>query len=72
MKKLILLTLIMSGCASNSMGPIPTSTYDEPGQLQCSRYGLIEYCEGSSRNSLMCHCVRHNDFSDPTNYLWQD
>ena len=71
MKKLILLTFIMSGCASNS-GTIPTSQYDKPGQLGCDRLGMIEYCEGRSQQALKCMCVNHNSLNNTTDFLWNE
>ena len=45
-------------------------TYKQ-GDLQCSKYGLIEYCEGRTQSKLNCTCVNHNDMSRTTDFLWR-
>ena len=36
--------------------PFLPDTYP-PGYLNCSKWNLIEYCEGRNRNNLRCSCI---------------
>ena len=56
MKKIILLTFLMTGCSVNE-SPISIDHYDTPGRLACSERNMIEQCTGSSRQTLSCRCV---------------
>ena len=39
--------------------------------LDCNKYGLIEYCDGLTKQSMKCICVNHNDMSRVTDFLWR-
>ena len=53
--------------------PTEETTTDDilSGELQCTDYGMMEYCEGRTESSMRCICVNHNDFTDPTDFLWR-
>ena len=59
-------------CPKEQEKPKPElrETYKQ-GVLQCSKYGLIEYCEGRTQSKLNCTCVNHNDMSRTTDFLWR-
>ena len=46
-------------CPEGHKKPKPKlpETYKQ-GVLQCSKYGLIEYCEGRSQSKLNCTCMK--------------
>ena len=39
-------------------------------QLNCSTFGMIEYCYARHKLNQICHCVDHNDMSNSTDFLW--
>ena len=80
---IVIINLIIIGCAIYE--PLPglcytdkTGTYvcpkEEPylisRDLQCVDYGMIEYCVGTHKDNMTCHCVNHNDMNDTTDFLW--
>ena len=48
-----------------------STIYRKPGELQCNKFGMIEYCEGFITKDLKCTCVNHNDMSRITDFLWR-
>ena len=59
-------------CPEKKIKPKLPKLESKPGQLDCNKYGLIEYCDGLTKDSLRCTCVNHNDMSRVTDFLWRE